>query len=185
VLLVTTLAGGGIVTFLPIERPDGLLATVALLVVGLTGAASRWQAGLLADRLGSRLLLPAALAACAVGLGTVAGGLHTSDALVLVGAGVFGIGFGAVQNLTLVLAFSRAGPAAESTASAMWNAAFDAGTGLGALLLGGVSAGIGLPWTYAVVAAVLLLVLPVAGVATRRTARVSPAGGRRSPAASG
>ena len=38
VLFVVTLAGGGLVTFLPIERPDGVLATVALLLFGVTGA---------------------------------------------------------------------------------------------------------------------------------------------------
>src|SRR5215213_4925204 len=37
VLFVVTLAGGGLVTFLPIEWPDGVVATVALLVLGLTG----------------------------------------------------------------------------------------------------------------------------------------------------
>src|SRR4051794_2805455 len=68
VLFVVTMAGGGLVTFLPIERPDGVLATVALLVFGVTGAVTRWRAGTLADRLGTGRLLPSALAVAAAGL---------------------------------------------------------------------------------------------------------------------
>jgi predicted MFS family arabinose efflux permease len=162
VLLVVTLAGGGLVTFLPIERPDGALATVALLVFGATGALFRWQAGLLADRSGSRLLLPGGLVVGAVGLVAVAAGLHAADAAVLVGAAVFGVGYGTVQNLTLLAAFTRAGAGGGSAASAMWNASFDAGTALGAIALGAVAAGIGLGWTYVAVAGLLVLALPLA-----------------------
>ncbi|MGY1705413.1 MFS transporter [Geodermatophilus sp. SYSU D00697] len=171
VLLVVTLAGGGLVTFLPIERPDGVLATAALLVFGVTGALTRWRAGLLADRVGPRLLLPAALVVAAAGLAAVAAGLGAGDAWVVAGAAVFGAGFGAVQNLTLVTAFARAGQGGSTAASAMWNASFDVGTGVGALVPGLVAAGIGLPWTYVLVAAVLVAVLPVALVATGRPRR--------------
>jgi predicted MFS family arabinose efflux permease len=167
VLLLVTLAGGGLMTFLPIERPDGALATTALLLFGITGALTRWRAGLLADRLGTRRLLPAALVVGAAGLAVVALGLGTGDAVVLAGAAVFGAGYGAVQNLTLVTAFARAGASGSTAASAMWNAAFDAGTAAGALALGLVAAGIGLSWTYVLVAGVLLVGLPLARTATR------------------
>ena len=167
VLFVVTLAGGGLVTFLPIERPDGALATAALLLFGLTGAVTRWRAGLLADRFGSRRLLPLALCLGAVGLVAVAAGLDAGDAWVLVGAAVFGAGFGAVQNLTLLAAFARAGEGGATTASAMWNASFDAGTAAGALGLGIVAVGIGLPRTYVLAATLLAAVLPVAWAATR------------------
>jgi predicted MFS family arabinose efflux permease len=167
VLFAVTMAGGGVVTFLPIERPDGVLATVALLLFGATGAVTRWRAGLLADRLGARLLLPLAVAVATVGLGGVGAGLVAGDAWVLVGAAVFGAGFGAVQNLTLLSSFIRAGDSGTTTASAMWNAFFDAGTATGALALGVVAAGIGLDWTYVVVAGVLAALLPLAAVAAR------------------
>jgi MFS family permease len=170
VLLVVTLAGGGLVTFLPIERPDGVLATLALLVFGATGALFRWQAGLVADRTGSRLLLPGALVAGAVGMVAVAAGLHASDAAVLVGAAVLGVGYGTAQNLTLLAAFARAGSSGAGTASALWNASFDAGTALGAIALGGVAAGVGLAWTYVVVAGVLVGMLPLAVAAVRPAA---------------
>jgi predicted MFS family arabinose efflux permease len=171
VLFVVTLAGGGLVTFLPIERPDGALATAALLLFGLTGAITRWRAGLLADRFGSRRLLPLALCLGAAGLVAVAAGLVAGDAWVLVGAAVFGAGFGAVQNLTLLAAFARAGEGGATAASAMWNASFDAGTAAGALGLGIVAVGIGLPWTYVLVAALLVAALPVASAATRAVVR--------------
>ncbi|MBM7807895.1 MFS family permease [Geodermatophilus bullaregiensis] len=167
VLFVVTLAGGGLVTFLPIERPDGLLATAALLVFGVTGALSRWRAGLVADRLGTGRLLPVTLLTGAAGLAVVALGLSTGDAVVLLGAALFGAGYGAVQNLTLVTAFARAGEGGATTASALWNASFDAGTAVGALALGVVAAGAGLSWTYLLVAAVLVAALPVARAATR------------------
>jgi predicted MFS family arabinose efflux permease len=168
VLFVVTLAGGGLVTFLPIERPDGALATAALLLFGLTGAVTRWRAGVLADRFGSRRLLPLALCLAAVGLTVVAAGLVTGDPWVLVGAAVFGAGFGAVQNLTLLVAFARAGEGGATAASAMWNASFDAGTAAGALGLGILAVGIGLPWTYALVGALLAVCLPLALAATSR-----------------
>jgi predicted MFS family arabinose efflux permease len=167
VLFAVTMAGGGVVTFLPIERPDGVLTTVALLVFGMTAAVTRWRSGALADRLGSSGLLPLALVVAAAGLVVTAVGLDAGAAWVVIGAGVFGAGFGAVQNLTLVAAFARAGEAGTTTASAMWNAAFDAGTAVGALALGFLAAGIGLDWTYVVVAALLAAAVPLASAAAR------------------
>jgi predicted MFS family arabinose efflux permease len=168
VLLVVTLATSGLVTFLPIERPDGVLATVSLLVFGVTAALTRWRAGAFADRIGSRVLLPAGLCLSAAGLSTVASGLSvvhgtSGEALILLGAAVFGTGYGAVQNLTLVAAFGRAGRDGAATASAVWNGAFDAGLAVGAVVVGAGSAtGLGLPWTYAACALAIGLSLPLA-----------------------
>ena len=163
VLFVVTLAGGGLVTFLPIERPDGAVATAALLLFGVTGALGRWRAGLLADRLGgSRRLLPLSLGLTAVGLALVAAGLIAGNGWILGGAAIFGAGFGAVQNLTLLAAFARAGEGGATSASAMWNASFDAGTAAGALGLGLVAAVIGLTSSYVLVAVLLAVLLPLA-----------------------
>ncbi|NEK87068.1 MFS transporter [Blastococcus saxobsidens] len=167
VLFVVTTAGGGLVTFLPIERPDGRLATVALLLWGLFGAVTRWRAGVLADRLGSALLLPVALAVSAVGLALTGVGLWTGSGWVLLGAALFGAGYGAAQNLTLLRAFARAGEGGTTAASATWNASFDAGTACGALLLGLAFGAVGLPWTFVLVAASLAATLPLARVAAR------------------
>jgi len=127
----------------------------------------RWRAGVLADRVGGVLLLPLSLVVSALGLALVGVGLWTGSAWVLLGAAVFGGGFGAVQNLTLLRAFARAGEGGTTAASATWNASFDAGTATGALLLGLMSGALGLPWTYVVVALVLAAALPLARVSAR------------------
>lgn len=167
VLFVVTTAGGGLVTFLPIDRPDGQLATGALLLWGLAGAVTRWRAGVLADRVGTRLLLPLAVLLGAVGLAVAAVGLWTHPGWVLLGSALFGAGFGAVQNLTLLRAFARAGENGTTAASAVWNASFDAGTATGALLLGVTFGAVGLSWTFVLSAVALAAVLPLAQVAAR------------------
>ena len=175
VLLVVTLAGGGLVTFLPIERPDGSLAAVALLVFGVSTALCRWGAGVLVDRLGARVLLPGALLAGVGGLLLVALGLRADGSTVAVLAGAFalGIAYGAVQNLTLVIALARAGEGSTATVSAVWNACYDSGTAIGALVVGMVAAGVGLPGTYVLVAALLALALPLAVTLPRALRTVS------------
>jgi predicted MFS family arabinose efflux permease len=80
------------------------------------------------------------------------------------------MGFGVTQNLTLLAAFARAGEGGKTSASAVWNAAFDVGTASGALLLGLAAAGIGLPWTFVVVAATLVAAVPIAVAAGGRRA---------------
>ena len=176
VLLVVTLAGGGVVTFLPIERPDGSLATLALLVLGITTALARWRVGVLADRLGVRVLLPAGLAVGAAGMALLGAGLDRGDAWVLAAAALFGICYGSVQNLTLLTAFARAGAGGATAASAMWNASFDAGTAAGALALGWVAGGLGLSWTYVLVAGLLAASLPLAVQAARPVVAVPTEG---------
>ena len=164
VLFAVTLAGGGVVTFLPIERPDGSTATIALLLFGVTAAVSRWRAGLLADRIGGRLLLPLSVGVGGAGMVLLAVGLGASDPVLLLGAAVTGAGYGATQNLTLLAAFARAGESGTTSASAVWNAAFDSGTAAGAGLVGLVAAGVGLPAAYVLSAVLLALVLPLAAL---------------------
>ncbi|MFC7164011.1 MFS transporter [Aquipuribacter hungaricus] len=146
VLLSVTLAGSGVVTFLPIERPDGLVAPAALLLFGATGAVSRWRAGALADRVGTRLLLPATAVETALGVAGVGAGLLSGGpGMVLAAAALAGAGHGAVQNLTLVQAFARVEPADTPTASAVWNLCFDGGTAVGAVAVGAAAAALADP----------------------------------------
>ena len=168
VLFAVTLAGGGVVTYLPIERPEGSTVTVALILFGVTAALARWRAGLLADRLGGRGLLAVSVGAGVAGMLLLAAGLVGATGVLLAGAAVFGAGYGAVQNLTLLAAFARAGEGGTTSASAVWNAAFDAGTAAGAALLGLLAAGVGLPWTFVLSAALLAAVLPLAVVCAGR-----------------
>jgi predicted MFS family arabinose efflux permease len=80
-------------------------------------------------------------------------------ALVL-GAALVGIGFGLVQNDSLVSMFALSGPARYSTASAVWNAAYDTGTGIGAVGLGALAQGFGFRVAFGAVALLLLAGLP-------------------------
>jgi predicted MFS family arabinose efflux permease len=171
VLLVVTLAGGGLVTFLPIERPDGSLAAIALLAFGLSTALCRWRAGVLVDRMGARVLLPVTLTVGVAGMLLVALGLGAGEragtVAVLVGVLALGVAYGAVQNLTLVVALARAGEGQTTTVSAVWNASYDSGTALGALVVGVVAAQVGLPLTYVLVAVSMALALPLAVTVAR------------------
>jgi predicted MFS family arabinose efflux permease len=68
-----------------------------------------------------------------------------------------------VQNVTLVVAFARAGAERTTTASSAWNAAFDTGTAVGAGALGALAAlGLGLPGAVVVAALVVLASAPLA-----------------------
>ena len=169
-LLAVTLAGSGVVTFLPIERPAGLVAPLALLLFGATSAVARWRAGLLADRFGTRLLLPVAAVAGSAGLGGITAGLLSgSDALLLTSGALAGVGYGAVQNLTLVAAFARVDPVDTPTASAVWNLSFDGGTAIGAVAVGSLAAwsmgstgeALGIPAALGACALLVLLVAPL------------------------
>ena len=107
----------------------------------------RYSAGLIADRLGSGRTLAPALASSTIGLVLFAINVDGGSTPVLFCAAVlFGLGFGAVQNESLVMAFQAAGPRQLGSASAIWNIGYDAGTGIGALALGFVATTAGYAW---------------------------------------
>ena len=175
VFAATTTAAGVIVTFLPLAVTSGsavFSAAGALLVLGIASAAGRWWAGRFGDRRDARLLLPPGL--LAVALGMVA--LPSGGVLLVCGAALFGIGFGLLQNATLVLIMGRVSESEYGLGSTVWNVAFDAGTGLGAFLFGFVIAAFGYSWAFylcaGLVASALVLVrldrpTPVASHSTR------------------
>lgn len=157
----TTMAAGVIFTFLPLAAPaSGLFsAATAFLLVGLTSTAGRWWAGRFGDRRDPRLLLVPGLLACTLGMIC----LPVGGMALIVGAISFGTGFGVLQNATLVLMMKRVSKSEYGLGSTLWNAAFDAGTGLGALLFGFVISAVGFSWAFfacaALVASALSLVL--------------------------
>lgn len=73
-----------------------------------------------------------------------------------------------MQNLTLLLSLSAVDRRDYGTASAVWNIGFDAGTGLGSVLVGMLAAGFSFPTALLVAAALSLATLPLA--LRRRTA---------------
>jgi len=147
-LLALTLSGGGIFAILPVQLTDPAVVTWALLLLGVTSALARWRAGALADRGGAARLLPASAAIGVLGLTIVALGVSETGifagVLVAMGAATFGIAYGSAQNLTLLLSFDLAGADRRAGASAAWNATYDAGTAIGALLIGAIAAGFSL-----------------------------------------
>lgn len=180
VLLSVTLAGGGIITFAPQLVQTPWLASAGLFALGLTSTLMRWRVGGLADRTGAdRLVLPF-LVLIVVSLAGVAlvvrEPVPQGRALLWVGAcAAVGVGYGALQNLTMIQAFAAAGPGRVGGASAVWNAGYDAGTALGALLVGVVAAGSGFGPALALTALLCLLAVPLA--LGRRRAEM-PGGGR-------
>ena len=179
VFAATTTAGGIIVTFLPLAVTQGsglFSAAGALLVVGITSATTRWWAGRFGDRRDARLLLSPGLIAAAFGMSV----LPSGGTFLVGGAALFGIGFGLLQNVTLVLIMERVSESEYGLGSTLWNVTFDAGTGLGAFVFGFVIAAFGYSWAFylcaVLVSSALVLVLldrpaPVAASSSTKDGR--------------
>lgn len=147
---------GAVSSFLP----DAIAAapTIAAIVLSIVGAAqmiSRFLAGVIADRIGpGKILIPAGLlgAAGLAGVGMIL--TINANAWLLLGACfIFGLGFGLVQNDSLLVMFARLPQSHLSQASAFWNISFDAGTGLGSFIGGAVVAASAYPPAFLAVAA--------------------------------
>jgi Arabinose efflux permease len=178
-MLTCAVAQGGIITFLPLAVPGGGLVVPAALLATAAGAMlGRLAGGELVDRLGwgGRLLVPGMLLAAAGLAAEVLGG----DVLVVAGAAVVGFGFGIVQNDSLTTLFTAFGAAGYGVASALWNIAFDAGTGVGALGIGAVADGFGYPAGFASAAALLGVGVVVALLVPARRTRAGRVPGSRS-----
>ena len=159
----TTMAVGVIVTFLPlaVARPAADVAALALLVQPAASIGGRWLAGRYGDRRGSAALLGPGVIIAAAGL--LALSLTAIPAAVIAGAAVFGLGFGVTQNASQTLMYDRVPERGYGAVSAVWNLAYDGGMGLGAAGFGVLVVHTGYPAAFALTAAVLPLVLVVAG----------------------
>ncbi|MFI2761926.1 MFS transporter [Streptomyces echinatus] len=159
VFAATAVAAGIVVTFLPLAVAGSATVAVALLVQPATTTLARWVAGRRGDRHGAGgLVLPGLLLSAA---GTLMMALTGSAVAVVVAVGVFGVGFGIAQNATLTLMYARVPAAGYGTVSALWNFAYDAGMGTGAVAFGWLAAGTGYPWAFALTGvAMLTAVLP-------------------------
>ncbi|MFB8085961.1 MFS transporter [Streptomyces sp. NPDC055992] len=156
VFAVTALAAGIVVTFLPLAvhvSATGLVAA-ALFVQPATATLARWLAGRHGDRCGSAGLVLPGLLLSALGTGLMA--LTGHPVAVIIAVGLFGIGFGVAQNATLTLMYARVSAAGYGTVSALWNFAYDAGMGVGAVSFGWLAAGTGYPWAFALTALAML-----------------------------
>jgi MFS family permease len=155
VFAAVTVAAGISVTFLPLAvagDKHSLIAT-ALLLQAAAAPGARWLAGRYGDRIGPAKLLAPALVLAAVGAGSLV--LIGSPIAVVIGSALFGIGFGAAQNLTLTLMYNRVSTARYGQVSALWNLAYDGGWGMGAIIFGAVVAGTGYPLAFGLTALVV------------------------------
>lgn len=160
-----TLASGVVVTFLPLAISGGV-ASAALFSQATTTTIARWLAGVFGDRFGPRrLLLPGVLA---TGLGVLTPAWTENAALIVAGMALFGAGFGILQNITLVLMFERVGARDYGPVSAMWNIAFDAGTGFGAATLGLVAQYAGFGTAFSLTSALVLATLVLVSFEARK-----------------
>lgn len=160
-MLACSTAQGGVITFAPLAAPGARLAVPAALFATALGALlGRGVAGTLTDRSGRPgALLPVGTLCAAVGLcGVLAAPL--APAALVAGAVVVGAGFGLVQNDAMVALFATAGPLHYGAASAAWNVAYDAGTGLGATGLGAIAEPFGFAAAFGTAAVALLLLTP-------------------------
>jgi predicted MFS family arabinose efflux permease len=172
IFAASTVAAGVVVSFLPLAT--GLSRNVAaagLFAQALTGMAGRWWAGRLGDRLGHARLLPPALVIAAAGMA----GLFwlASPIAVIAGMGLFGLGFGALQNATFTLMINRMPESGFGAASAIWNLAYDAGYGAGPAAFGVFVGLTGYPIAFAFSALLMIVALPL-------TRSPRPAGAARS-----
>lgn len=169
-LLGVTLAGGAMITFVPQLAPDATLALAALVLLTGLAALTRWGAGHLADRFGARPLLWPFVLSTVAGLALCAWSVASPgrSAALLAGMVLIGLSYGALQNLTLGVAFAAVPRRDQVTASAAWNIGFDLGTGLGAVVVGAIATGLGFPIALVVAAAISLLTLPMAFLSRSR-----------------
>lgn len=174
-LLSVTLAGGALITFLPQMVLDPRPVTAALLAFGVTTALGRWAVGGAADRYGPRRFTAPLLLCAVVGLVMVAWAVGSTAAHeeagvpgsalsgLLGGMLLVGLAYGALQNLTLVLAFAAVPHDRADTASAVWNVGFDAGTAVGSVLLGVLATRMEFSTGTLVLAAICAAALPLTG----------------------
>jgi MFS family permease len=155
VFAAVTVAAGISITFLPLavaEDKQSLVAA-ALLMQAITAPGARWLAGRFGDRVGPATLLPAALILATLGAGALV--LIGSAVAILVGSTLFGIGFGAAQNLTLSLMYNRVPKSRYGQVSALWNLAYDGGWGIGAIVFGAIVAGTGYSLAFGLTAVIV------------------------------
>jgi MFS family permease len=175
VFSASTLAAGVLVTFLPLAVAGraAWVATAALFAQPAASTVARWAAGRAGDRRGHTGLLIPGVVLSAAGLAALAA--TASPVLVIGGAATFGIGFGLLQNATLTLMYARVPGDGQTAVSAIWNAAYDTGMGVGAIGMGLIAGHTGYPGVFLLTGLLTLTALLPAG---RERARAASGPGR-------
>ncbi len=172
-LVGVTLAGGALITFAPQMSSSPLATAGGLALLTVTAAISRWRIGTLADRHGMAPFLWPLVLLTVIGLALTALAVQnrgdTHVVLFLGAMALVGIAYGGLQNLTLLLALAVARRHEYGAASAVWNVGFDAGMGLGSVLVGAIAAGYTFSLALLVAAAISFATLPLAIMRGRKT----------------
>jgi MFS family permease len=184
VFSASTMAAGVLVTFLPlaVAGRSAWVATAALFAQPASSTLARWAVGRAGDRRGHAGLLVPGVVLSALGL--VALAATASPVLIIAGATVFGAGFGLLQNASLALMYARVPADGHTAVSAIWNAAYDAGMGLGAIGMGLAVGAIGYPGVF-VLTGLLTLTALLPASRERASERAAVRRRRSSAAASG
>ena len=158
IFAVTAMAAGVVVTFLPlvITQADGNVAAAGLFVQAAFMTLMRGWAGRYGARRNGMLLVVSVLMTAA-GIFAVAASKNT--VVVLAAMAVFGGGFGIAQNASLALMFERVAKSRYDAVSALWNAAYDAGLGVGGAGFGLLAARSGYGIALALTAALVIVAL--------------------------
>lgn len=169
------IAIGAAVTFLPLAHRELSTGTImlALLLQGLTSATARWGSGRFVDRAGPEGAMISGIALTAVSTLLLA---LNGDTAVIAGMVLSGAAFGVLQTASLAQLLSRTTVTEVDGASALWNAAYDAGLGLGGFAIGILATTLGYSAAFAMTGV---------GVATLGLIifRLFEAEGRRPPSA--
>ena len=162
VFAVTAMAAGVVVTFLPlvVTQADGNVAAAGLLVQAVTMTLMRGWAGRYGAQRNAMLLVVSVLLT-AVGILAIAA--SRNSIVVLEAMAVFGGGFGIAQNTSLALMFERVAKSRYDAVSALWNAAYDAGLGVGGVGFGLLAARSGYGLALATIATLVIVALVPAG----------------------
>ncbi|MFF0989874.1 MFS transporter [Kocuria nitroreducens] len=165
-LIGVTLAGGALITFMAQMSSSAGLTALALLAMSVAAALTRWRIGAWSDRYGPHGFIWPLVLLTTAGMVVLAWAVRdpqaTAAPVLMIGATMVGISYGGLQNLTLVVTFQAVDRQHYGPASAVWNIGFDAGTGLGAVVVGMVAAGTSFSTALLVAGAMSLLTLPLA-----------------------
>ncbi|UIJ47109.1 MFS transporter [Sphingomonas cannabina] len=153
---------GATITFLPLAHKEIGTGTIvlALLLQGLGSAVARWASGRPVDRHGPQGAMTIGLA---LAVGAIVVLAFEGSTAVLAGVTLSGVAFGIVQTASLAQLLDRTPAGQADGASALWNAAYDAGLGMGGFVLGALATTSGYAAAFAItgggIAVVALLVL--------------------------
>lgn len=155
----STMALGVLVTFLPlaITGRSVAVASAALFAESAAATVTRFAIGRYGDKRGQTGFLYPGVLLAAAGMASVAA--IGAPALVIGGAAIFGVGFGLLQNSTATLMYTRTDRDGYDAVSAIWNAAYDAGMGVGAISVGLITGHLGYPVTFLLIAALVTTAL--------------------------